>query len=77
MSEIFPEPITNLPQADIPLNGIKAYLSQAQARRNRNYYGQIQTKSPHFSFLSPKNLKKGKFMNARSPLKPLKIMNPT
>ena len=30
MSEIFPEPITNLPQADIPLNGIKAYLSQAQ-----------------------------------------------
>ena len=30
MSEIFPEPIRNLPQADIPLNGIKAYLSQAE-----------------------------------------------
>ncbi len=30
MSEIFPEPIRNLPQADIPLDGITAYLSQAQ-----------------------------------------------
>ena len=30
MSEIFPEPIRNLPQADIPLSGIKAYLSQAE-----------------------------------------------
>ncbi len=30
MSEIFPEPIRNLPQADIPLDGIKAYLSQAE-----------------------------------------------
>ena len=29
MSEIFPEPIRNLPQADIPLSGLKAYLSQA------------------------------------------------
>jgi mannose-6-phosphate isomerase-like protein (cupin superfamily) len=29
MHEIFPEPITNLPQADIPLKGIEAYLSQA------------------------------------------------
>lgn len=27
--EIFPEPIRNLPQADIPLDGITAYLSQA------------------------------------------------
>lgn len=25
---IFPEPILNLPEADIPLKGIKAYLSQ-------------------------------------------------
>ena len=25
---IFPEPILNLPEADIPLDGIKAYLSQ-------------------------------------------------
>ena len=30
MTEIFPESIRNLPQADIPLSGIKAYLSQAQ-----------------------------------------------
>ena len=30
MSEIFPEPIRNLPLADIPLDGIKAYLSQAE-----------------------------------------------
>ena len=30
MSEIFPEPIRDLPQADIPLSGIKAYLSQAE-----------------------------------------------
>ncbi len=30
MSEIFPEPIRNLPLADIPLDGLKAYLSQAE-----------------------------------------------
>jgi quercetin dioxygenase-like cupin family protein len=29
MQEVFPEPIRNLPQADIPINGLKAYLSQA------------------------------------------------
>ena len=29
MSQIFPEPIKNLPQADIPLDGVKAYLSQS------------------------------------------------
>ena len=29
MSEVFPEPITDLPEADIPLDGLKAYLSQA------------------------------------------------
>lgn len=29
MNEIFPEPIRNLPIADIPLKGIKAYLSQS------------------------------------------------
>lgn len=28
MSEIFPEPIRNLPLADIPLDGLKTYLSQ-------------------------------------------------
>ncbi len=27
---IFPEPISNLPAADIPLRGIKAFLSQAE-----------------------------------------------
>jgi quercetin dioxygenase-like cupin family protein len=29
MMDIFPEPIRNLPLADIPLEGLKAYLSQA------------------------------------------------
>lgn len=29
MSDLFPEPILNLPQADIPLPGVRAYLSQA------------------------------------------------
>ena len=33
MSDIFPEPITSLPQADIPLEGIKAYLSQADTHQ--------------------------------------------
>lgn len=30
MSEIFPEPIRNLPLADIGLGGLTAYLSQAE-----------------------------------------------
>lgn len=30
MSKIFPEPIINLPEADIPLKGISAYLSQGE-----------------------------------------------
>ncbi len=30
MKNIFPEPIKNLPQADIPLDGLTAYLSQAE-----------------------------------------------
>ena len=30
MSEIFPEPIWNLPEVDIPLKGVKAYLSQSE-----------------------------------------------
>ena len=29
MKAILPEPIRNLPEADIPLDGIRAYLSQA------------------------------------------------
>jgi len=28
MSQIFPEPIIKLPEADMPIHGIKAYLSQ-------------------------------------------------
>jgi quercetin dioxygenase-like cupin family protein len=30
MSNIFPKPITNLPEADVPFDGIKTYLSQAE-----------------------------------------------
>ncbi len=30
MSTIFPEPISKLPKAAIPLEGLKAYLSQAE-----------------------------------------------
>jgi len=30
MENIFPYPIRNLPQADIPLDGVTAYLSQAE-----------------------------------------------
>ncbi len=33
MIEIFPEPIRNLPEADIPLAGVKAYLSQAETHQ--------------------------------------------
>ncbi len=33
MTEIFPEPIRNLPEADIPLAGVKAYLSQAETHQ--------------------------------------------
>ena len=29
MGNIFPEPIRNLPEADIPLEGLKAYISQS------------------------------------------------
>jgi quercetin dioxygenase-like cupin family protein len=30
---VFPEPIRRLPEADIPLNGIKAYLSQGESHQ--------------------------------------------
>ena len=33
MSEIFPKPIRNLPEADIPIEGIKAYLSQSDTHQ--------------------------------------------
>lgn len=33
MKEIFPGPITNLPEADIQIKGLKAYLSQADSHQ--------------------------------------------
>ena len=33
MSGVFPDPIKNLPEADIPLDGIKAYLSQSDTHQ--------------------------------------------
>lgn len=30
MASIFPKPIQNLPEVDIPLDGVKAYLSQGK-----------------------------------------------
>jgi quercetin dioxygenase-like cupin family protein len=33
MTEIFPQPIRDLPEADIPLDGIKAYLSQSDSHQ--------------------------------------------
>jgi quercetin dioxygenase-like cupin family protein len=33
MPELFPDPVRSLPRADIPLNGIKAYLSQADSHQ--------------------------------------------
>ncbi|MFW9896118.1 MAG: cupin domain-containing protein [Candidatus Thorarchaeota archaeon] len=31
MLEIFPEPILGLPEADIPLNGVRAHLAQGES----------------------------------------------
>ena len=33
MKEIFPDPIKNLPKADIPLKGLTAYLSQSETHQ--------------------------------------------
>ena len=33
MNQVFPEPIRNLPKADIPLDGITAYLSQSDTHQ--------------------------------------------
>jgi uncharacterized protein (UPF0254 family) len=33
MSAIFPDPIKKLPEPDIPLDGIKAYLSQSDTHQ--------------------------------------------
>jgi len=30
MPDLFPEPIRSLPEADIPLSGLKAYISQSE-----------------------------------------------
>jgi mannose-6-phosphate isomerase-like protein (cupin superfamily) len=30
MKKVFPEPIRNLPEADIPLEGVEAFLSQSE-----------------------------------------------
>jgi len=30
ISEVFPKPIISLPEADVPLEGVKAYLSQSE-----------------------------------------------
>lgn len=30
LTDIFPEPILKLPEANVPLNGVRAYLSQAE-----------------------------------------------
>ncbi len=30
MTDVFPQPIRNLPEADIPLAGVRAYLSQSK-----------------------------------------------
>ena len=33
MNQVFPEPIRNLPEADIPLDGITAYLPQSDTHQ--------------------------------------------
>ena len=33
MTQVFPEPIRNLPEADIPLDGITAYLPQSDTHQ--------------------------------------------
>ncbi len=33
MNQVFPDPIRNLPEADIPIDGIKAYLSQSDSHQ--------------------------------------------
>lgn len=33
MSGVFPDPIVSLPEADIPLEGVRAYLSQSEGHQ--------------------------------------------
>ena len=33
MSKVFPDPIMRLPEADVPLDGVRAYLSQSEGHQ--------------------------------------------
>ena len=33
MSAVFPDPIVSLPEADVPLEGVRAYLSQSEGHQ--------------------------------------------
>ena len=33
MSRVFPDPIVNLPAADVPIDGVRAYLSQSEGHQ--------------------------------------------
>jgi quercetin dioxygenase-like cupin family protein len=33
MSRVFPDPIVNLPEADVPIDGVRAYLSQSDGHQ--------------------------------------------
>ena len=33
MSKVFPDPIVRLPEADVPLEGVRAYLSQSKGHQ--------------------------------------------
>ena len=33
MSKVFPDPILRLPEADVPLDGVQAYLSQSEGHQ--------------------------------------------
>jgi quercetin dioxygenase-like cupin family protein len=33
MKSVFPEPITSLPEADIPIEGLRAYISQSETHQ--------------------------------------------
>ena len=33
MSSVFPDPIVSLPEADVPLEGVRAYLSQSEGHQ--------------------------------------------
>jgi quercetin dioxygenase-like cupin family protein len=33
MSKVFPDPIVSLPKADVPIDGVRAYLSQSESHQ--------------------------------------------